>query len=1251
MPDDDTISTLPRACGPSPRPRPPVPDAARDDHGFTEPLAGRYRVMRRLGRGGMGVVFAALDRDGKQVAVKFVDANDSRALVRLKTEYRRMEGIVHPNLVTLYGLGFHRGQPFIVMEYIDGVDFHRAVRGEQDTFDPTRLAALLRPLAEGICTLHEAWRVHRDLKCSNVMVGADGRVVLLDFGLVDELHRRTLYASSLGDKLEGTPLYMAPEQGAGQLSTPASDWYALGVMLFRAVTGAYPFEGSPFMALRHKLEQAAPMASTLAPGVPPELDELIARLLCRDPVHRASGIDVFAWCDRDTGGAPRPRPPARPGPTPQLFGRGHQIEALDRAVTLWNQRLPLRVSLVGAPGTGKTSLLRHFVRAQLERDPQTVILEGRCYEFDGIPLKAFDRLVDALGRYLRRLSPEQVRPLLDDGFHALAQLFPALRPLAPEGGAQRLKRRMGLPSVQHDPHEQRKRAFSGLRTLLHRIAVRQRLVLTIDDLQWGDVDSARLMTELLAPPAAPPLLLVCTYRDEDVERSPMLRELLASRTTRAQQHLAQVVRLGLIAEADAVAMAAHLLNELGRPSAIRARAIAAEAQGNPMLIEALVRHLGDEPEEELTRMTVARRQVSLEQLITRRLDHLDPPASALLAAVAVAGQPLEQALAVHVAGLTEDPRRAIAHLRGSHLIRTTRLDDHEALEIFDHRIGRAALARLDAAARAALHRSMAEALAGSAAPQRLAYHWYSAGDFDRAGELAREAAAVARARGSFGEACDLLRLACTCWPDDLDATRALAETLMDAGRLAESATLFLATAVRTRQPRTARQLRRTAAELLWRDDDAPQAIAAIQPLLIEYGLVIPAQDALARAQAKRLMQQLIRRGLGYREHSPVELRSRDVESFDVCMTLCRGYMMYDAIRGGLFAVQSALVALDLGEPRRIIPSLALAGLVVAERDDSLGQRWIEEAEGIAAAIHDKHALGFVAVCAGIAHGLRGAWGLAFEELEFGRRHLAVGSAWEQSLAAAGLLASLEALGEMTALELHSQQFGQLAQDLGERRLSGLAAVYAGLAALAADDPGRCLRRLGEALAAVRPGDYHLVQLLAWKLAVEHDLYVRRPERAWQRILKEWPVLERSTLIHARVHQSTALCLRARAGLALLAGGTARDGLLEIVEQDVVQLGRERAAHAAPHIGLLRAGLAALRGDPFAARRELGVASTGFDHLGMTLHATCARLCGASWDAAERAQLAQAEAFMRMQGVARPDAWTEMVAPAALSRRG
>src|SRR5262245_3902669 len=192
------------------------------------------------------------------------------------------------------------------MELCPGRSFLHWLRSAPAGDEESRLRHALRQLAQAVHALHQADKLHRDLKPSNVLVTPTGRVVVLDFGLSAELPSSGIYHSSQ-HHLVGTVAYMSPEQAECQAVTAASDWYSVGVMLFQALTGELPFEGSPVDVLIDKQQREPRPPAAVVAGVPEDLNALCMELLRRDPGQRPSGAEVVRRL-----GSPAPAAPARP---------------------------------------------------------------------------------------------------------------------------------------------------------------------------------------------------------------------------------------------------------------------------------------------------------------------------------------------------------------------------------------------------------------------------------------------------------------------------------------------------------------------------------------------------------------------------------------------------------------------------------------------------------------------------------------------------------------------------------------------------------------------------------------------------------------------------------------------------------------------------------------------------------------------------------------------------------------------------
>ncbi|TXS81074.1 serine/threonine-protein kinase [Streptomyces sp. sk2.1] len=254
-------------------------------------IAGKYELRERLGRGGMGEVWAGRDRDlHRNVAIKLLvrDGDASPDLLhRFEREAVAVAQINHPNVVSLYDRGVHEGVQFLVMEQIDGTTLAHHMH-EHAPMPTARALEITQEICRALVAAHQAKVIHYDIKPSNVMLTAENRIKVVDFGIAGFTHTHTFtVAPTTMLSPVGTALYGAPEQFLDQRGDERSDLYALGSVLFALLTGNPPFgDGSPLSVIRRKLDTEAPPLSDLRPDVPEPVAQLLVDVLQRDPERR-----------------------------------------------------------------------------------------------------------------------------------------------------------------------------------------------------------------------------------------------------------------------------------------------------------------------------------------------------------------------------------------------------------------------------------------------------------------------------------------------------------------------------------------------------------------------------------------------------------------------------------------------------------------------------------------------------------------------------------------------------------------------------------------------------------------------------------------------------------------------------------------------------------------------------------------------------------------------------------------------------
>ena len=250
----------------------------------------RYRVVKQIKEGPMGVVYKAEDlRLGRGVALKFLPSSllqDSLALERFRREMQAASSLNHPHICTLYDAGEYDGQPFLVMEFLEGQTLRNIIGGKP--VPPNQLLEWAMQIAGGLHAAHSKGIVHRDVKSTNIMVTTSGRAKILDFGLAKFLPREATEATTCEAQTKvGTPIgtwsYMSPEQTRGEEVDARTDLFSFGVVLYEMATGGLPFETESLPALLDGILNKAPLAPTaLNPDLPAELEPIIAKALEKD---------------------------------------------------------------------------------------------------------------------------------------------------------------------------------------------------------------------------------------------------------------------------------------------------------------------------------------------------------------------------------------------------------------------------------------------------------------------------------------------------------------------------------------------------------------------------------------------------------------------------------------------------------------------------------------------------------------------------------------------------------------------------------------------------------------------------------------------------------------------------------------------------------------------------------------------------------------------------------------------------------
>lgn len=850
------------------------------------PDSTRFEIVRRLGSGGMGVVYAAIDHLwGQTVALKTV-RNDRSYVQHLKQEFRTLADVSHPNIVSLYELFSEPGQTFFTMELLEGVNFLSAVRSPGDP-QPNweRLEHLLLQAVQGIAFLHQQGILHCDIKPSNFLVTTSDRCVLLDFGLATEFLSQNPGAEPAGG---GTLAYFAPELRTGGQYSVATDWYALGVTLFQAIYGQTPPSGAAMPSLESQPPIAQRLQRWCSGLLDPEIDLRLATAeqLCRELLAS-------------------PGPPELSG---QVFGREGLLEELTEHLQAVQQGEPTMVLLAGDSGVGKTTVLK----ALLESCPaQTWTLSGRCHPCESVPYKAIDSVMEQLTQYLLGLPNSQLAAYLQPETALLVRMFPCLGSIFEKLGTS--------PATETLPLETElvKRYLENLlRELLQRLGKQRTVVVAIDDLQWSDEDSLQLLKQLFFVPDPPCLLFVGSYRPTEVLEGSPLQELLSG-STAGYRPIRRVSRAIEPLAWDAM----EQLLEFHLPEATpeTRQHLIESSCGNPFLLQELCHSYQENRHQESF--------TEADDLIWKRIEQLEPSARELLALLSLVGKAGSQATMFAAVSTPEAWHSSLHRVRKTGLVRVSGTGTSDYLEISHDRVRETVISKLDDIAQQSHHHRLARAFEEHE-PHKvdaLAFHYEHAARWPEAAKYAEQAANLAAGQLAFRRAAELYRKVLQ-WRIEESAQdlRTLREKLgfaeAHAGRGRQAAEQFLRLAEQF--PERSLDYRRRAMHQLVAGGNFLEALEAAKQIAAAVGVKIPQSEFVAKA--KLLAESLRQSYFPLKPHTKADadLAPESVLKIACLQSLSLSFMAYRPARGVFLGWQFQRAAFRGGTQHQVAHALA-----------------------------------------------------------------------------------------------------------------------------------------------------------------------------------------------------------------------------------------------------------------------------------------------------------------------------------------
>jgi hypothetical protein len=1041
---------------------------------------------------------------------------------------------------------------------------------------------------------------------------------------------------------------MAPEQAWGKPLSRAADWYALGAVLYEAITGRRPFTAEGARLLFEK-EKPPAVPDLGAPARP--LLELASALMDPLPERRPRFTAIVTALSGELSSQRSSAPPSAP-----FVGRSLERATLDAALADVMEGRPAVVHVEGVSGLGKTELVERFL-GSIERRPGVVILRGRCHLRESVSYNGFDGIVDDLSEWMSKLESSEIAEILPADASALHAIFPILRrveAIIPDPDARRA-----------DAFTLRQRAFRALRELFVKMAERYTLVVALDDAQAGGADTASLVSEVFRPPGTPRLLLILAYRSEDESRSTMF-EVLRERAGVLLDSIYRVV-LGPLPFDASCELCTELLGQNDAAGRALAERVAEESGGHPLFLRELALAVFASPNIEMQ---------DLGALLGTRVQQLAPGERAILELASIAGRPVPRRVLLTAAGTGERARPAVVRLVRHRLMRETTVAGEPAVEPYHAKVRDAVLGAWPSESRRTSHRALADALL--AEPEldadAIVDHLRGAGDTVGAARYALIAAERADAELAFDHAVNLYRVVLELALEGASALQApgwrirerLATALVAAGRSREAADAYALAANEAgpSNPDAARDLQRRAAEHYLRSGQIDEGTALLRRVLDAAALSYPRSGASAVASTMALRARLALRGNEFRRRSVEDIPPAALARIDACWSAALGCAWIDTMRAAAFQARCMLLAFEAGEPSRISLTLsteasqlaALGGRKRTEQARQIMDRALAHAEQ-----DGGHAgLAFTLLMAGSIEFYASRWResltLCSRAESLLREHQSR-SEWELMTAHALGLASMAYLGDLRGLRERQTQLLDEARDRGNRLVAVcLACGPANIGWLAADDSVEAQRRADQAALAWKQ-DLQLPHYLHLVASTQIALYRGEPHDAFELVSSAWPRLVTSMSLYVQNFRVTLRHLRARCALAVMAQSTtlsrARRWRLErLARSDAKRLAAEDVAWAPVLSRAIEAGLLLVSGEKDAATMLLGRIAMELRVLDMMLHAAAVDherglLMGGT---AGRAIQREAEAWMLDARVQRPERLAAMLVPGITARR-
>lgn len=683
---------------------------------------GRYRIDCELGSGGMGKVYKGYDTALKRdIAIKMMiqPGMEEECRNRIMGEAHAIARLSHPNIITIYDVGILNQFPFIVMEYVEGVNLY-----QQPPKDIKKIVMVCKQICIALAHAHGHGIIHRDLKPENVILTPEGTAKLMDFGLARPISSRVTKEGAI----TGSVFYLAPEQAQGKAINQSSDLYSLGIMLYELTTGELPFRAEDPLAVISQHIHAPVVPPKAKNGhIPAALDALILDLMKKEPTERPPS--ALAVAERlstpdilDVTAQPRKELSALDRIVRgRLAGREQEMQQLRN---LWLQTVNGNGQLVlisGEAGVGKTRLMRELVTQVEVTGGQAYIGESKAE--GNAPYSPIAQII------------QQALSQNEDTWHNLPKLvLPELISIAPE---LQINYSDLSPNPALDPESEQRRLFECIIAFFSTLCNEKPLLLVLEDIHWADSGTLSMLEFLAARCQQNPVLLLVTLRDTELEEDFHLRRTLTFLQRKKQ---AAHLRLEPLTIRETHDMLANIFAEHITPDFLDG--IYSQSEGNPFFIEEMCKALIESGQlyfdgerwqrpPDMADMVIPE---SIKFTIQSRLSKLSQSAQETLLHAAILGHEFEFNLLVKITERQEE--EVIEGLEAA-------LKAQLIEELKEYKSGRFSFSHalipstlresMSGIRQARMHREVAQALEESMpdAYRRLAYHWGESGNLKK----------------------------------------------------------------------------------------------------------------------------------------------------------------------------------------------------------------------------------------------------------------------------------------------------------------------------------------------------------------------------------------------------------------------------------------------------------------------------------------------------------------------------------------